>query len=333
MLQRLVRAWKKVTDAVHEKGGRIFAQLWHTGAVSHPDHQGGVPPRAPSPVNPNVEVFTATGFQRTVMPREMEWEDIQEVIDNFRTAAVNAMEAGFDGVKIHGANGYLFDQFLRDGSNLRTDEYGGSVENRARFHFEVLDAVTKAIPSNQVGIRLAPSGLVQVAPESNPRETYGYVIERLNDYDLAFLELMESVMFLDEWKAKQEMDDTYVKEVAKHFRSSYKGTLITNGGYTQETGNKIIEEGHADLVSFGNLYIGNPDLVERFAQNAPLNENDKTTYYTGGPKGYVDYPTLEQAPEGLKVGTPNPWYNKQVSEGDHVVLDHKETYGEEEITS
>lgn len=292
--KRQIAGWKRVTDVVHEEGGRIFCQLWHTGAVSNPVFHNGFPPRAPSAVDPKTETFTTEGFKPSVMPREMDIEDIKEAVDNFRQAAANAIEAGFDGVEIHASNGYIFDQFLRDGSNKRTDEYGGSIENRARFLFEVLDAIVAEIGEDRVGLRLAPSGVVQVSPESDTRATYGYVIERLNNYkNLAFLELLETVVFLEKWDDHEaDADCDMVKEVAKHYRKIYKGTLITNGGYDQEKGNQAIEEGFADLVSYGNLYISNPDLVERFEQDAELNEIDQEHMYEGEEVGYSDYPKL-----------------------------------------
>lgn len=291
---RQIEGWKRVTDAVHEREGRIFVQLWHCGSVSHPLYHDGFPPLGVSPVDPKTQTFTVEGFKDSVVPREMSREDIAEVVDYFRRAAVNAMNAGFDGVKIHGSNGYLFDQFIRSGSNTRSDQYGGSVENRARFHFEVLDAVTSEIGQQYTGIRLSPSGLVQVLPEPNTREAYGYVINRLNDYkDLAFLELLESVNFLgDNWETREGHDTNMVENVTEHYRKVYKGTLITNNGYNQRTGNGAIEDGIADVVSFGAKFIANPDLVERFAENAPLNEIDKEHMYQGGDVGYTDYPLL-----------------------------------------
>jgi len=290
--RRHVTDWKKITDAVHEEGGRIFAQLWHTGAVSNPKFHNGYPPRAPSAVNPNTQTFSADGFLPSVVPREMTTADIKELVDNFRQAAANAIEAGFDGVQLHGGNGYIFDQFLRDGSNKRTDEYGGSIENRARFQFEVLDAVIAEIGEDRVSLRLAPSGVVQVSPESDTRSTYTYVIERLNDYkNLAFLEVLETLRS-DMVKEVEFDDPSRVEDVAKYYREIYKGTFMANGGFTRETGNQTIEEGVADLVSFGAYYIANPDLVERFEQKAELNAIDEANMYMGEALGYTDYPKL-----------------------------------------
>lgn len=281
--------WKLVTDAVHAKGGKIFAQLWHVGRLSHPALQDGKLPLAPSALNPFDRAFTYEGFADTVVPREMSEEDILRTIEDFKIAAENAVKAGFDGVEIHAANGYLFHQFFNVYSNRRTDQYGGTIENRARILFETLDALKEVIGLNRVGVRLNPSlhgaqGMM-IDPETIP--THEYIAERLNDYALAYLHLTEPFTPVD------NVPDA-VKNVAKHFRPLYKGTIIINKGFTRETGNEVIENGDADLVAYGVPYIANPDLVERFAQNAPLNIPDKDTFYATGPKGYVDYPTLQE---------------------------------------
>ncbi|HUH33848.1 MAG TPA: alkene reductase [Daejeonella sp.] len=281
--------WKLVTDAVHAKGGKIFAQLWHVGRLSHPALQDGKLPLAPSALNPFDKAYTKDGFADTVVPREMSEDDIRKTIEDFKNAAANAVKAGFDGVEIHGANGYLFHQFFNVYSNRRTDQYGGNIENRARILFETLDALKEVIDLNRVGVRLNPSlhgaqGMM-IDPETIP--VHEYITEKLNDYGLAYLHLTEPFTPVDNVPYA-------VKNVAKHFRPLYKGTIIINKGFTRETGNEVIENGNADLVAYGVPYIANPDLVERFAKNAPLNIPDKDTFYAAGPKGYVDYPTLQE---------------------------------------
>lgn len=214
-------------------------------------------------------------------------EDIKQTINDFRQAAVNAFEAGFDGVELHGANGYLLQQFFSKNSNLRTDEYGGSVENRARILFEILDAIREVADLNKVGIRLNPSlnGIMGILVDDETIELYNYIVSRLNGYDLAYLHLIEP--FTD-----VSGNSDAVQEVAKHFRKIYNGTIIINRGFNRETATKVLQDGDADLVSFGTPFIANPDLVERFKTNAPLNQPDQATFYTPGEKGYIDYPML-----------------------------------------
>lgn len=279
-----VAGWKLVTQKVHEAGGKIFIQLWHVGRISHPDFHEGNLPLAPSPINPEAKSYTPQGFKDTVTPREMTLEDIQTTIQDFAMAAKNAVEAGFDGVEIHASNGYLFHQFFNGTSNHRTDAYGGSIENRARFLFDVLDAVKQEIPEGKIGVRMNPSlnGTFGMTMDEETIPTFDYMIDKLNQYDLAYLHLSEP--FTD------VSDIPYaVTEIAKHYRPIYKGTLMINAGFDQEKGNAVIERGDADLVSFGKLYISNPDLVERFAENLPLAEWDQDTFYTPGKKGYLDY--------------------------------------------
>lgn len=284
-----VEGWKLITKAVHEEGGTIFAQLWHTGAMSHPDLQNGNKPLAPSSINPNQQVFTFEGFKDTVEARAMTIADIKRTVNDFKQAALNAFEAGFDGVEIHSANGYLLQQFLHKNSNHRTDEYGGSIENRARIIFEILDELKTVVDLTRVGIRFNPAlhGMMGIEVDDETTELYNYVTSRLNDYPLAYIHLTEP--FTDVSKV-----DLAIKEVAKHFRKFYKGTIITNVRYTKETANQVIASGDADLVAFGSLYIANPDLVERFKVDAPLNTPDKDTYYTPGEKGYTDYPKMNE---------------------------------------
>lgn len=279
--------WKLSTDAVHAKGGKIFAQLWHTGAYSHPDLHEGKKPLAPSDVNPNQQVFTASGLQASVQPQPMTIEDIKQTVADFRRAAVNAFEAGFDGVELHGANGYLLQQFFSKNCNKRTDEYGGSIANRARILFDILDELKATIDISRVGLRLNPSlhGIMGIEVDEETIDFYNNVVDRLNDYGLAYLHLIEP--FTDVSQNKNA-----IQEVAKHFRKIYKGNIIINRAFTKETAEKVIADGDADLVSFGVPFIANPDLVARFKTNAPLNTADQTTFYTPGEKGYTDYHTI-----------------------------------------
>ena len=284
-----VEGWKKVTDSVHEEGGKIFIQLWHVGRISHPDFHDGNLPLAPSAINPEEQSYTPEGFKDTVTPKEMTKEDIKRTVSDFKNAAKNAVEAGFDGVEIHSSNGYLFHQFFNGTSNHRTDEYGGSIENRARFFFEVLDAITEVIPQEKVGARFNPSlnGVFGMTMDEETIPTFEYIIKKLNDYNLAYIHLSEP--FTD------VSDIPYaVEHIAKHFRPLYNGTLMINAGFDQDSGNKVIESGNADLVAYGKLYVSNPDLVERFENGYDLAEWDKDTFYTPGKEGYLDYPTYEE---------------------------------------
>jgi len=285
-----VEGWKMVTDAVHEEDGLIFAQLWHVGRVSHPIYHNGDKPVAPSAVKPEGEIFTAEGMKEFVTPRALKTEEIPPIIEDYRKAARNSIEAGFDGVEIHGANGYLIEQFLKNGTNHRDDQYGGSVENRARFALKTVAAVTDEIGEQKVGIRLSPSGTNQGITDTNPTETYTHLIEQLNEYDLAYVHLMEPMTDVS-GRAH------YLTDVAKYFRDIYDGTIITNVEYDRESGMKVIENGIADLVAYGRLFLANPDLPERFAANAELNEPNPKTFYGGGAEGYTDYPFMEEPVE------------------------------------
>ena len=284
-----VAGWKKVVDAVHKENGKIFIQLWHVGRMSHPDFHNGNKPLAPSAVNPNAQSYTPNGFKDTVEPKAMTSEEIQETQQEFVDAAKNALEAGFDGIEIHSSNGYLFHQFFNKKANLRTDNYGGSLENRVRFFFETLDKVKAVIPENKIGVRLNPSlnGVFGIEATEDTIPTFDHIVERLNNYDLSYLHLSEPFTDVSEIEFLET-------EIAKRYRPIYKGNLMINGGFTQEKGNKVIEEGHADLVAFGKLYISNPDLAERFALNAPMAEWDNDTFYTQGEKGYTDYPAYSK---------------------------------------
>ena len=281
-------SWKNVTTAVHANGGKIFAQLWHVGRVSHPDFHNGNAPKAPSAVNPDTQSYTYEGFKDTVTPQEMTVEDIKQTVKDFVTAAKNAMTAGFDGVEIHAANGYLFHQFFGKTSNKRNDNYGGSIENRGRFLFEVLDAVGAQIPFSKVGVRLSPDldGLFGMVKDDETQEMFEYLAGKLNDYDLSYLHFSG---FTEEGDHSQKT----IFHTAKHYREIYNGTFIINGGFLKESAEIALEEDIADLVSFGVPYISNPDLVARFAVDAPLNPADQDTFYTPGAKGYTDYHTLK----------------------------------------
>jgi N-ethylmaleimide reductase len=284
-----VAGWKKVTDAVHAEGGVIFIQLWHVGRISHPDFRNGELPVAPSAIAPRgVQTYTAQGLEDIPTPRALETSEIPGIVDEFRQAANNAKAAGFDGVEVHGANGYLLDQFLEDGTNQRTDQYGGSVENRARLLFEVIDAVSDVWGRDRVGVRLSPGGTFNDMCDCHPAQTFSYVVSRLAPMNLAYLHLIEPV----QPQGEHAMPDL----TARFFRPLYPGTLIVAGGYTLERANAVLRERLADLVAFGQFFLANPDLPERFRQHAPLNEPDRQTYYGGGAQGYIDYPTLGNRP-------------------------------------
>ena len=280
-----VEGWTRVVDAVHAKGGLIFMQLWHVGRISHPDFRGGELPVAPSAVAPRgVSTYTADGLKPIPVPRPLGRDEIPAIVEEFRHGAKNAKAAGFDGVEVHGANGYLLDQFLEDGTNQRTDDYGGSVENRARLLFEVLDAVAGVWGSERVGVRLSPGGTFNDMCDSDPQETFGHVVRRLAALNLAYLHLIEP--------SPPQGEHATADLSSRFFRPLYPGALIVAGGYTLERANAALRTGLADLVAFGQLFIANPDLVERFRRGAPLNTPDPKTFYAGGAKGYIDYPAL-----------------------------------------
>ena len=276
--------WKLVTSAVHGKGGQIYLQLWHMGRVSHPDFLGGNLPVAPSAIAANGDAHTPSGKKPYVTPRALTVSEIHDLVQSYATAAKRAISAGFDGVEIHAANGYLIDQFIRDGSNHRTDEYGGSTDNRLRFLLDVTKAVVEAVGSDKVGVRLSPVGQYNDMHDSNPVTTFARAAELLNPFNLSYLHTLEALpghMFAGEGE-----------RVTPHIRKVYKGVLITNGGYDQALANAAIQAGEADAIAFGVPFIANPDLVERFKDNADLNAPDYATFYTDGKKGYTDYPTL-----------------------------------------
>lgn len=281
-------SWAKVVKAVHQKGGRIVAQLWHTGRVSHPYYLRGELPVGPSAIKAEGRVFTPEGLKEYVTPRALAVSEIKQIVDDYRRAAQFALQAGFDGIELHAAFGYLPNQFLSDASNQRTDEYGGTVENRSRFVLEVMRAFCTVWPSRRVGIRIAPSNVYNSVLDSNPPLIYDYLVKQLNSLQLAYLSLMNPFV-------KEHTNPHFISDVTGHFRNIYEGTLITNVNYTRESGNEAISQGKADLVAYGSLYVANPDLVERFAANAPLNMPDKTKYYGGDAQGYTDYPFWQEA--------------------------------------
>ncbi|WP_338868435.1 alkene reductase [Myxococcus stipitatus] len=280
-----VAGWRKVTQAVHAVGGVIFAQLWHVGRVSHPDFHEGRLPVAPSAIGYEGTVFTFQGKKPVVTPRALETAELPGVVDQFRRAAENAREAGFDGVEVHGSNGYLLDQFLRDGSNQRTDAYGGSIENRARFPLEVARAVVDVWGAERVGYRLLPQSFPYAGVvDSTPLETFTYMARELSRLGLGYLHVTESVSGADTPSPEQRL--------APRLREVFQGAFIVNGGYDARTGEAAVAQGEADLVAYGVPFLSNPDLPERFRQQAPLNAADASTFFTGEEKGYADYPAL-----------------------------------------
>jgi N-ethylmaleimide reductase len=280
-----VAGWKYVTDTVHAVGGRIFAQLWHVGRVSHPDFHDGQLPVAPSAIRPEGEAFTTSGRQPLPTPRALALDEIPAVVEQYRQAAENARAAGFDGVELHGANGYLLDQFLRDGSNVRTDLYGGSIVNRARFPLEVVDAVVGVWGPRRVGYKIAPYFSMLGMSDSDPVATFSYLVEALKARGIAYLHVAEPIA--------GPMVAAGAPRMTPVLRRLFGGTLIVNGGYDRESGEAAVPGGEADLVAYGVPFLANPDLTERFRRAGVLNEPDMGTFYSGEEKGYTDYPTLE----------------------------------------
>ncbi len=282
--QTQVAGWQTVTDAVHKQGGRMFLQLWHVGRISHPSLQpdGGLPV-APSAIKPAGEAFTYEGLQAFVEPRTLETDEIPGIIGQYRQAAINAKAAGFDGVEIHAANGYLLDQFLRDGTNQRQDQYGGSVENRTRLLLEVIDVVTGVFAADQVGVRLSPENSFNDISDSDPQTTFDYVVEQLGRKKLAYLHVVEGDMITGE----RHLDYRRIKD-------KFGGLYMANSGYDYDRAQHTLASGYTDLVSFGQLFLANPDLPARFAQEAELNQPDPDTFYGGDETGYTDYPTLAE---------------------------------------
>lgn len=280
-----VAGWKKVTEAIHRNGGRIFIQLWHVGRVSHPDFLGGDLPVAPSALPVEGFVHTPGGKKPIPVPRALKTDEVPDIVRQFRQAAENARAAGFDGVEIHGANGYLLDQFLRRGSNKRTDVYGGNLENRARLPLEVTKAVIEVWGRDRVGYRISPHNNANSMSDANPLETFSYFTRELNKTGLSYLHLIEPIGDRAGFVPPEA-------RLGPTLRRIFERTFILNGGYGLQSGNEAIIRGEADLIAFGVPFLANPDLPERFRQNEPLNEPDMATFYVGGAKGYTDYPAL-----------------------------------------
>ncbi|MCC5639415.1 alkene reductase [Nostoc sp. CHAB 5844] len=284
-----VKGWKNVTDAVHALGGRIFLQLWHAGRVAHPSLlPAGEIPIAPSAIAANCLADTAQGQQPHVTPRAIALQEISQIVAQFQQGAKNAIAAGFDGVEIHSANGYLLDQFLQDNSNQRCDEYGGSVQNRTRLLLEVVQAVVEVWGKEKVGVRISPSSTFNDMRDSHPTKTFSYVVKALNQFALAYLHVVEPRI-----QGNVTITEDSQGLGAKFFRSIFQGEIITAGGYNCETGEAILQENHADFVAYGRLFLANPDLPKRFALKANLNRYDRSTFYSNGEQGYIDYPALE----------------------------------------
>lgn len=290
--QEQVEGWKLVTEAVHDNGGKIFLQLWHVGRISHSSlHPAEGLPVAPSAIKPSGAALTAQWKQVPFeTPRALELKEIPGIIAQYTQAAVNAKAAGFDGVEVHGANGYLLDQFLQDGSNKRTDRYGGSIENRARLLLEVVDAAVAVWGKGHVGVRLSPYGTFNDMSDSDPVKLFTYVISQLDQRGIAYIHVIEP-------RATGAGGGDSVFENAPStsalFRKFFKGVFISAGGYTCETAKEAVAGGLADAVAFGRIFIANPDLPERFKQNAPLNKYNRGTFYGGSHTGYTDYPALQ----------------------------------------
>jgi N-ethylmaleimide reductase len=281
--QEQIEGWKKVTDSVHAAGGKMFLQLWHVGRVSHSVLQpNNELPVAPSAIAVEGEAFTEQGMLAFEVPRELTTSEISTIVKQYKQGAINAKEAGFDGVEIHAANGYLLDQFLKDGSNKRTDIYGGTIANRCRLVLEVVKAVTDVWDSDRVGIRISPTGTFNSMSESDPLALYSYLVEKLNPFNLAYLHVVE--------RFRGSNDDFDFAALRKIFNGSY----IANGGYTGESAEQSLASDQSDFVAFGSPYISNPDLPERIKRGVELTTPDQATFYGGNETGYTDYPTLSE---------------------------------------
>ncbi|MBR0693863.1 alkene reductase [Bradyrhizobium lablabi] len=280
-----VEGWRRVTDRVHERGGRIFIQIWHVGRISHTSLQpGGGKPVAPSAIRAKGKTFVNGAFTDISEPRELDLSEIPGIIDDFKRGAANALAAGFDGVEIHGANGYLLDQFAKDGTNKRTDAYGGSIENRARLMLEVSKAVAAEAGAERTGIRISPVTPANDISDSDPQPLFDYVADGLNALKLTYLHVVEGAT-----GGPRDIAPFDYASLRKRFKQAY----VANNGYDFALATEVLEAGAADLIAFGKPFISNPDLVERLKKGAALNEWDKATFYGGGAKGYTDYPTLK----------------------------------------
>lgn len=292
-----MEGWQLVTRAVHDAGGIIVMQLWHVGRISHPALQPDqVLPVAPSPIRPNGNAFIENEMGEGelvpfVTPRALQIEELPYLVQQYARAAKNALESGFDGVEIHAANGYLLDQFLESGTNHRTDAYGGPIENRSRLLLEVVEAVVDVWNAERVGVRISPLGTSNDMSDADPERTFGYVTEKLNDRKLAYLHMVNPAMSSVEKRVDPE---PHAQRMIDMIREKYLGTLIVAGGFDHDTAEAWLRHGMADLIAFGRKFLANPDLPERFRENAQLNKDDPATYYAGGEKGYIDYLTLAQ---------------------------------------
>jgi N-ethylmaleimide reductase len=283
-----VAGWRRITDAVHAEGGKMVIQLWHVGRISHPDLQeGGILPVAPSAIKAAGQVFTGQGMVDMVTPRALDIEEIPGIIADYRHAAEKARTAGFDGVEIHAANGYLLDQFLRDQTNRRTDTYGGSIENRARLLLEVTDAVLEVWEKDRVGVRISPLSPFNDILDSDPEPLYTHVVEQLSERGIGYLHVIEGVT-----GGPRETGHSFKPAT---LRPLFTGTYIGNNGYTRDLALATRASDGADLIAFGKLFLANPDLVERLRRDAPLNAPDEATFYGGDAHGYTDYPFLDDA--------------------------------------
>jgi N-ethylmaleimide reductase len=294
-----VDGWKCVTGAVHAAGGRMVLQLWHVGRISHPSFQpGGALPIAPSAIRPNVKAFTAKGFEAIPTPRALEISEIPGIVAQFAQGARNAIAAGFDGVEVHGANGYLIDQFLRDGTNKRADAYGGSIENRTRFLLEVVDAVSAAVGAERTGLRVSPQNGQNDIADSDPQSLFNHVASALSRRGLAYLHVIEG----DTGGAPvPPFDYLAIKRL-------FGGLVIANNGFDKQRANEVIAQGRADLIAFGRSFIGNPDLVTRLYLDVPISPLNRETLYGGAEQGYTDYPVLRMvAPHACHADAERVW--------------------------
>lgn len=285
-----IEGWRRVTEAVHAEGGKIALQLWHVGRISHPTLQpGGKLPVAPSAIAAGGEIFTGQRKEQFVVPRALEREEIGAIVREFGRAAERALDAGFDLVELHGANGYLIDQFLRDGTNRRTDEYGGSLGNRVRFLFEVTESVARSVGADRVGVRLSPLSPFNSMHDSDPAGTFTAAAEALSQFRLAYLHLVEPVG--PSWRS----EGSGAERLTPRLKAVFGGPVIANGGYDREKAERVLATGEADLVSFGTAFLANPDLPARLRSGAELNQPDPATFYGGDARGYTDYPAFVAA--------------------------------------
>lgn len=279
-----VAGWRKVTDRVHERGGHIYIQLWHVGRISHTSLQpNNGAPVAPSAIRANGKTFVGGAFADVSEPRALELSEIPGIIEDYKRATANALEAGFDGVEIHGANGYLLDQFARDGANKRTDAYGGPIENRAKLMLEVSKAVSEVAGAERTGIRISPVTPANDLTDSNPQALFNHIVDGLNALKLVYIHVVEGATGGPRDVAPFDYEA---------LRKRFSGTYIANNGYDFKLANEVLNTNKADLIAFGKLYISNPDLVERLKLGASLNDFDKATFYGGDAKGYTDYPAM-----------------------------------------